>query len=1097
MGYNTAAGRAEITAVAAQEDFDFVFKIYTDEDIIAWLTPTGEDADEVADLLTLDVDYTVSVNGDDGGVFTLLSAATAGDSVTLVRSLSSKRFVEFAENGDLRPSVLNSDQNYQTYLIADVLTSLDSVLKLPTNVQGVSGELPAPVGDAYIKWAADGLSLENDTTIPDAVIAAAASAAAALQSAEDAAAAALAAAGSEDATELDKWIAHASVLTAASYAVEAEDVEVNLVTSDGDGMFTYTPQTGVYSSKHHAIKSAASALGSAANISTDTANFDGVLSGSDTDVQKALETLDDNIPDKQISTVASSVLLNQDSLSIANTAVTKNFASKLYTGNGGSNEIITAIDSGDLVDGIVDADGRTIIHDRTTGDCIIKVNGTPTESGTAVLNISNVHIKSRSDAHSHIRLDGARGGSDYVFSDLTNAEASSLTISFTSTGFTLLGGGSTNNGNTKTYVSYQTLYTHIVWGLTNHGKRYLIAYNPVTRMMLPMWIGSGLAGHKIPNPLGVAIDYMEVKGLDSVRNWKVYSGNKDESMALDLTSASGANTAWNNTTPTNSYITLGAVTGVNEDGLSHIGYARAKSEVWTSGTYIGTGAAGNFIETLDINGNARKPRRIVIKRTSDVQDWLVYDSERRTNEYTYLELNTSDVENTNDINRLIFNVNGFILNSGFGSVGATNVEDETYHYEVHFDTNSDGGDSYFDLPTDDANLTLTASLHSYTDGLGDGGLVKSLKTSTKSIDFTGVSDGLKYTAEMEDDTTFDFSSVGGERHTNSLSAVSFPYMRSVGLYDKQSADDNRLVFDSETGKHYLTTGGELASLLIADWDATGYSTFENVGDILHFIANAQGGEVEQTITGLTIGDTYILPINVITNIADGEFWFNGSYHTGLSASSTTDLNVEFVAEATSISYKFREGSGTDNTEFYINSISLFKTKATLSTETPAISFNPYPIMVASETPMDIRTDEPKIADNVMKDLEIQDDLTVGGLTKLNGNVRIVDFGTVAVNSKYVVDNPFGNDVYVQVEVQLYVNGEWGKVTGYTDNTGSAEISGVVGGFISGVGIVVRTAEDHIVYVQPDRFPSVLTPTVTLATAPCRCIVTYIGEVTDA
>lgn len=59
--------------------------------------------------------------------------------------------------------------------------------------------------------------------------------------------------------QLREWEAEADALTALSYANEAEDVLVNLVTSDGDGTFTYTPQAGVYSAKHHDIKAAASA----------------------------------------------------------------------------------------------------------------------------------------------------------------------------------------------------------------------------------------------------------------------------------------------------------------------------------------------------------------------------------------------------------------------------------------------------------------------------------------------------------------------------------------------------------------------------------------------------------------------------------------------------------------------------------------------------------------------------------------------------------------------------------------------------------------------------------------------------------------------
>ena len=54
--------------------------------------------------------------------------------------------------------------------------------------------------------------------------------------------------------QLSEWEAEASRLTATSYAVEAENVLVNLVTSNGDGTYTYTPQTGVYSSLHYESK---------------------------------------------------------------------------------------------------------------------------------------------------------------------------------------------------------------------------------------------------------------------------------------------------------------------------------------------------------------------------------------------------------------------------------------------------------------------------------------------------------------------------------------------------------------------------------------------------------------------------------------------------------------------------------------------------------------------------------------------------------------------------------------------------------------------------------------------------------------------------
>jgi predicted DNA-binding protein len=73
------------------------------------------------------------------------------------------------------------------------------------------------------------------------------------QSATAALASKNASAASATAAQLLKWEAEAWELTAYSYATEAEDVLTKLVTSDGDGTFTYTPTTK-YSALHWAAK---------------------------------------------------------------------------------------------------------------------------------------------------------------------------------------------------------------------------------------------------------------------------------------------------------------------------------------------------------------------------------------------------------------------------------------------------------------------------------------------------------------------------------------------------------------------------------------------------------------------------------------------------------------------------------------------------------------------------------------------------------------------------------------------------------------------------------------------------------------------------
>ncbi len=299
MAFNSNPGRSEYTAIASQTVFPFVFKIFLDGDIKVYQTPSGQTADDTADILVITTDYTVTINGDSGGEITLVTGASVNDSLTIVRDLDINRLIEYQDNGDLLADTLNEDQNYQTYLIADKDAENDTHLRLPTSVQGVSVDLPSPISESYLRWNTAANALENDTTLPtnvqtaiDAASASAVSAGESSVSAGESAASAATALVSETNAELFEWEAEAERLTADSYATQVEDTFVDSYASDGDGTFTATPTTD-YSSLHWAAKSAASASGDASDISTVTTSFDGILSGADTDVQKALDTIDD------------------------------------------------------------------------------------------------------------------------------------------------------------------------------------------------------------------------------------------------------------------------------------------------------------------------------------------------------------------------------------------------------------------------------------------------------------------------------------------------------------------------------------------------------------------------------------------------------------------------------------------------------------------------------------------------------------------------------------------------------------------------------------------------------------------------------------
>ena len=168
MAFNSNVPRAEYIAATGQTVFPFVFKIFEQTDVKVYLTPNGQISDDVTDLLQSG--YTVSVNGDAGGSVTLSSATTTGDKITLLRNLPVVRNTDYQENGDLRASTLDSDQDYQTYLVGDLSSKIDKVVKFPESAQGLDGTLPSPSPENYIRWNSTGTALINDTTIPNVVI---------------------------------------------------------------------------------------------------------------------------------------------------------------------------------------------------------------------------------------------------------------------------------------------------------------------------------------------------------------------------------------------------------------------------------------------------------------------------------------------------------------------------------------------------------------------------------------------------------------------------------------------------------------------------------------------------------------------------------------------------------------------------------------------------------------------------------------------------------------------------------------------------------------------------------------------------------------
>lgn len=159
------------------------------------------------------------------------------------------------------------------------------------------------------------------------------------------------------------------------------------------------------------------------------------------------------------------------------------------------------------------------------------------------------------------------------------------------------------------------------------------------------YTGTGVA-RTINHNLGVAPELIIVKIRSNVSNWPVYSAPSGNTNYQYINTNSAVDTFnyWNNTSPTSTVFSVGTDNDVNASGNTYVSYLFASCPgVSKVGSYTGTGT------TLQIDcGFTSGARFVMIKRTSGIGDWFVWDSARGivAGNDPYVLMNSSDAEVT-------------------------------------------------------------------------------------------------------------------------------------------------------------------------------------------------------------------------------------------------------------------------------------------------------------------------------------------------------------------------------------------------------------------------------------------------------------------
>ena len=313
-------------------------------------------------------------------------------------------------------------------------------------------------------------------------------------------------------------------------------------------------------------------------------------------------------------------------------------------------------------------------------------NGTSNQAITGVgFQPDFTWIKIRSSAHQHTLIDSVRGVNKGLLSNSNAAEDTNdqygWLSSFDSDGFTTQDGSATDHWNVnktnETYASWNWKAGGSASNNTNGTTTTSVSVNTTAGFSIGTYTGTSSVA-TMGHGLGAVPGMIIVKNLSSgTRKWAVWHQDLTSAskyLSLNETSAELNDTAtWNNTLPTNLVFSSAGSGEVNQGSQNFVFYAFTQKQNYSKfGSYTGNGNAnGTFVYT------GQKSAFIMLKNTTRAASWLMFDNKRLGYNVDNNEVvaNTSAAEETYD--ELDILSNGFKMRANGTS---TNLNGDKYIY---------------------------------------------------------------------------------------------------------------------------------------------------------------------------------------------------------------------------------------------------------------------------------------------------------------------------------------------------------------------------------------------------------------------------------
>ncbi len=282
-----------------------------------------------------------------------------------------------------------------------------------------------------------------------------------------------------------------------------------------------------------------------------------------------------------------------------------------------------------------------------------------------------IWYKARNQNYDHNIYDSTRGLNVFIRpnSNIAQYSASDQITGVTSTGFTL-GTGNDGNQNGTTFVAWCWKANGGTTSSNTDGTQTsTVQVNTKAGFSIVQYTASAAGSSEtVGHGLGTTPAMIILKRTDAVEDWYIWhkdlgAGSSALNQYLRFTTAS-QDTATNLFNTVNSTVFNPSYT--NGVPNTNIAYCFAeKSEYSSFGSYTGNGSTNGPIVNTGF-----EPAYIMIKNSTAVYEWTVYDNKRSTSNprNNVLYPNTGGAENSGETGDIDFLTNGFQLKAGAGSI---------------------------------------------------------------------------------------------------------------------------------------------------------------------------------------------------------------------------------------------------------------------------------------------------------------------------------------------------------------------------------------------------------------------------------------------